>query len=220
MEQPLGSPLPRLGRRAAALASATLDLLLPPHCMACDQPVRAHGLLCVNCFGSISFITAPYCRRCGAPFAAAGQGGDAGLCLGCEASSPLFLRARAALRYDAGARRAILPFKHADRVELAALLAPHMARAGQALLVDAELLVPVPLHRRKLVQRRYNQAAVLARSLSRLSGRPSIPDILQRVRGTTPLGGKTAAERASELAGAFALRPRRAGTIAGRRILL
>lgn len=212
--------LHRLGSRAAGLAGATLDLLLPPHCMACDQRVHAHGLLCAACFGSISFITAPFCERCGVPFTAAGQGGRAGLCPGCEASEPLFTRARAALRYDAGARRVILPFKHADRVELAALLMPHMARAGQELLRDAEVLVPVPLHRRRLFRRRYNQAAVLARSLGRLAGRPSIPDVLRRVRGTAALGGKTAAERAAELTGAFALRARRVGSIAGRRVLL
>ena len=84
----------------------------------------------------------------------------------------MFHRARAALRYDAQARRLILPFKHADRTELAAVLAPHMARAGAALLREADVLVPVPLHRGRLFRRRYNQAALLAKAVGRIAGRP------------------------------------------------
>ena len=86
---------------------------------------------------------------------------------------PVFHRARAALRYDAQGRRLILPFKHADRTELAAVLAPHMARAGAVLLREADLLVPVPLHRWRLFRRRYNQAALLAKAVGRIAGRPS-----------------------------------------------
>ena len=137
-------PLTDLAWRAGR---ALLDLLLPPHCVACDAPVDAPGLLCAECFRQTGFITEPFCARCGVPFANAALGGAEQLCPGCRAAPPVFRRARAALRYDAQGRRLILPFKHADRTELAAVLAPHMARAGAALLREADLLVPVPLHR-------------------------------------------------------------------------
>ena len=132
----------------------------------------APGLLCAECFRLTGFITEPFCARCGVPFAHAALGGAEHLCPGCRAAPPVFQRARAALRYDAQGRRLILPFKHADRTELAAVLAPHMARAGAVLLREADLLVPVPLHRGRLFRRRYNQAALLAKAVGRIAGRP------------------------------------------------
>ena len=123
-------------------------------------------------------------------------------------------------RYDAGARRLILPFKHGDRVEVANALAPMMARAGATLLRGADLLVPVPLHRWRLFRRRYNQAVLLAQALSRIATRPVLPDALVRTRPTAALGVKGADERRVEVADAFAVRPRRAERIAGRRVLL
>ncbi len=199
---------------------ALLDLLLPPRCVACDQPVDAPGQLCADCFRQTGFITEPLCVRCGVPFASAALGGRDGICPGCRLVPPVFHRARAALRYDPQGRRLILPFKHADRTEIAGALAPHMARAGAALLHEADLLVPVPLHRARLFRRRYNQAALLAKAVGRLAGRPWLPDALLRRRATASLGEKSAAERAVEVAGAFAVRPSRARHLAGKRVLL
>lgn len=124
------------------------------------------------------------------------------------------------MRYDDQARRLILPLKHGDRVELAAILAPMMCRAGAELLRRADALVPVPLHRRRLFQRKYNQAAVLAFAVGRLAGRPVLPDALVRTRRTVPLDEKSPEERAREVAGSFAVRPSRAAGLAGRRVLL
>ena len=132
----------------------------------------------------------------------------------------MFRRARAALRYDEAARQLILPFKHADRVELSGVLAAYMLRAGAELLAAADVLVPVPLHRARLLQRRYNQAALLARALGRAAGRPVMLDALVRVRGTASLGAKSAEERAAVLAGAIDIRPSRTAGIAGRSVLL
>ena len=210
-------PMRRLAR---STGTAVLDLLLPPECATCDTPVAAPGLFCAACFQRANFVTDPCCRCCGVPFTHAGQGTIGALCPTCAEDPPAFARARAALRYDAHARRRILPLKHADRTDLARTLAPLMARAGAALLREADILVPVPLHRARLFQRRYNQAALLARALSRSSGLPTIPDALIRIRPTTALGDKSARERMEEVGGAFALRPARAAAIAGRRILL
>ncbi|HVC59508.1 MAG TPA: ComF family protein [Acetobacteraceae bacterium] len=197
-----------------------LNLLLPPQCVCCDAVVGVQGQLCGACFRHTDFITEPCCVRCGVPFAAAAQGGAAVLCPSCLASPPLFARARAALRYDAQGRQLILPLKHADRPELAAVLGPHMARAGAALLRQADLLVPVPLHRRRLFRRRYNQAALLAAAVARTSGVPTLRDALIRHRATVSLGEKSAAERAAAVRDAFAVRPVRAALLAGQRIVL
>ncbi len=197
-----------------------LDLLLPPQCLTCDQPVDAPGRLCASCFGKTAFITAPCCVQCGVPFEAAEQGGLTGFCPSCRDDPPPWGVARAALRYDDQARRILLPFKYGDRVETARALAPMMARAGGALLREADLLIPVPLHRRRLISRRYNQAALLAQALSRLSGRPAVLDGLQRVRSTRPLNTMSAAKRQAELAGSIAVRPSRRAAVADAQVLL
>jgi len=205
---------------AARLGRAALDLLLPPQCLTCDAPVGEPGLLCAACFRDTGFVTAPMCACCGVPFGNAGQGGSDGLCPTCLARRPDFDTARAALRYDARARQIVLPFKHADRIEAASGLVPLMARAGAALLARADVLVPVPLHRRRLFSRRYNQAALLARGLSRAAGRPAVLDALVRHRATPPLGERGAAERAIAVEGAFVARVSRARALEGRRVLL
>jgi ComF family protein len=128
--------------------------------------------------------------------------------------------ARAALRYDAGAQALILPLKYADRTAHAGLLARQMARAGAALLARADLVAPVPLHWRRLLGRRYNQAALLSWRLARIGGRPHAPMLLRRARATPPLGERGAADRAAVLEGAFALGRGAARRIAGRRVLL
>jgi ComF family protein len=214
------APLRFLANGARRVGLALLDLLLPLNCVACDAPVSAPGLLCAECFRQTGFITEPFCAQCGVPFAASGLGGADRLCPGCRAAPPVFHRARAALRYDAQGRRLILPFKHADRTEIASALAPHMARAGAILLREADLLVPVPLHRARLFRRRYNQAGLLALAVGRIAGRPCLLDALLRRRATASLGEKSAAERVAEVAGAFRVRPSRAGLVAGKRVLL
>ena len=199
-----------LGRR-------TLDLLLPPHCAACGERVATAGQLCAACFAATSFIAEPCCDRCGVGFAVAGLGP---VCQACEAHPPLYRRARGGLTYDAQGRRLILPFKHADRPELARVLAPHMARAGAALLRTAQVLIPVPLHRRRLFSRRYNQAVLLAAELSHLSGIPVLRDALIRTKATASLADSTAAEREQEVSGAFAIRAGRDAALSGRQVLL
>lgn len=154
------------------------------------------------------------------PFASAGQASPEALCPGCQAHPPVFRQARAALRYDDQARRLILPLKHGDRVELAAILAPMMARAGATLLQQADLLVPVPLHRRRLFERKYNQAAVLAFAVGRLADRSVLPDALSRIRRTAPLDDKSPEERAREVAGAIEVRAARQSKLIGRTVLL
>ncbi len=143
-----------------------------------------------------------------------------GACADCLAAPPLWRRARAALRYDEQTRRLVLPLKHADRLELARPLARMMARAGAALLREADLLVPVPLHRWRLLGRRYNQAALLARAVA---GWPGARCCWTRCGGcgvTASLGHLGRFERQAAVQGAFAARRRRLAALRGARVLL
>jgi ComF family protein len=214
------SALARLRPVAGLFARGALDLLLPPVCLTCDRPVAAPGQFCAGCFAATTFITAPCCDACGLPLRSRDEADEDGWCRDCRYAPPPWEAARAALRYDAQAARLLLPFKYADRPELAAALAAMMARAGAALLERAEVLVPVPLHRRRLFARRYNQASLLAVALARKAGRPVCRDALRRTRATTVLGHLGAAAREASLAGAFAVRAHRADEVRGRRVLL
>ncbi|MBX5453915.1 MAG: ComF family protein [Acidobacteriia bacterium] len=205
---------------AQTAAQTVMDKLLPPTCLTCEMPTERMGQLCADCFRRTSFITEPMCARCGVPFAFPLKGEGERLCPGCIAHPPLFQRARAALRYDAQARALILPLKYADRTEIAGALAAFMARAGAALLQEADVLVPVPLHWRRRIARRYNQAALLARSLARLSRRPAMLDALVRLRPTETLGAHSAAERAAILEHAIGVKPGRVSGLRGKRVLI
>ena len=209
-----------MGTTFRRLGTVVLDALLPPHCLTCDSPVEAQGTLCGECWRGLHLLTPPFCRACGVPFLHAGQGGADGLCPGCRTQPPAYDAARAALRYDDGARRLLLPFKHADRTDLASPLAARMARAGAELLGRADLVTPVPLHWRRLLARRYNQAALLGRQVAGLAGRPFLPDLLRRTRRTPALEHRGAAERAALVQGAFAVARGGAARIAGKRVLL
>jgi len=131
-----------------------------------------------------------------------------------------FDRARAACLYDEASRDLILKLKHADRTDLAGLMARWLSRSARPLLADVDVVVPVPLHRWRLLRRRYNQAAEIARPLARGQGLAFLPDALERVRDTATQGGKSATGRRRNVAGAFAVRETMRDRLAGRRVLL
>jgi ComF family protein len=136
------------------------------------------------------------------------------------ARPPRFQRARAACLYDDASRDLILKLKHADRPDLGPLFARWLARAGTDVLAEADLLVPVPLHRRRLFVRRYNQAAEIARPLARLCRRPYLPDALIRQRPTSIQGGKSGRGRRLNVKGAFVVPKWRRARLKDARIVL
>ncbi len=200
--------------------AAVLDVLLPAACVTCASPVAAAGQFCTACFNRTAFVTDPCCTRCGMGFAAAALGGTDLTCEPCRQDPPPWTEGRAALRYDDQAGRLILPLKYADRLENARALAPHMARAGARLLAAADWIVPVPLHRGRLLGRRYNQSAVLAQAVGRLVSRPLLLDGLVRTRATASLRSVPPMLRQATVAGAFAVRPARLAALRDSRVLL
>jgi len=192
--------------------------VLPPLCLGCSEIVEAPGALCARCWPGFSFIAPPYCARCGTPFAE--DLGDGALCGACLAHTPRYRRARAALVYDEQSRRLVLPFKHGDRTDLARACGTWMARAGAELLAGADLVVPVPLHWRRLFMRRYNQALLLARRVARHAPEKLAPDLLRRRRWTGSQAGLKAKERRSNVRQAFDIHPRWATALKGKSVLL
>lgn len=213
------SALAGLAQAGRDVAARALDALYPAACPSCFAPVARNGFLCAPCWASTPFIERPFCERSGAPFAQ--DLGEGLLSPEVIADPPVWTRARAVARYEDGpARRLVHRLKYADRIELAGPMGRWMARAGAELLADAELLVAVPLHRRRLFSRRFNQAAALADAVARVSGVACDPLALARVKATTPQVGLTRAQRADNLQGAFRTPPERRGVVAGRRVVL
>jgi len=194
-----------------------LDQLYPPACLACDTPVAAPDTLCAHCFHYLRPITAPFCQRLGIPLAAA-MGAEA-LSAEAIADPPPFERARAAVVYGDLASLLVSRLKYGDRPELARFCARLMAAAGRELWAENPILVPVPLHRGRLWQRRYNQAAELARHLARDWNLACDPLALTRSRATPSQGAMTSAKaRRRNVQRAF--RVPDSGRIADRRVLL
>lgn len=202
-------------RRTAEVAA---DLLLPRRCLGCGVQVRSDGALCAECWPTVRFLGPPLCACCGYPFEY--DPGPGVLCGACIAQNPVFNRARAVFIYDAASRGPLLAFKHADRTDAAPAFARLMATAGAELLPEADIVVPVPLHRRRLIARRYNQSALLAQALARRTGLEAVPDLLVRTRPTPSQGGLSASARRRNVRGAFAIRNSMAARIAGKRVLL
>jgi ComF family protein len=205
---------PSLLRR---LAHGAIDLVLPPRCLACGTEIDDPLGLCAGCWGELQFLGAPCCRCCGFPLPHTAI--EAPLCASCSRRPPDFDRARAALRYDARSAGLVLRFKRGSRLEGVPLFARWMHHAGEELLADADLILPVPLHRWRLLRRGFNQSAMLAKRLSTLAGLPWSPGVLLRQRATKSQQGLGAAARLENIK-ASAFRVRRPDRVAGARILL
>lgn len=129
-------------------------------------------------------------------------------------------RARAAMRYDDIARAPRHALKYGDRLDLAPTMGRWMARAGRELLADADALIPVPLHWRRLWARRFNQSALLAKAVAQESGVKVADTVLKRVKATAQQVGLSQAERAQNVQGAFRVPTECKAEVAGRRLIL
>ena len=200
------------------LGRVVLDLLLPPRCLVCGEDVEGPSGMCGPCWMELTFISAPYCSCCGFPFEFDVEDDD--LCGACAQETPLFGNARAALLYDDASKRLLMKFKHSDGTHLAPALALWMERAGQDVLEDADVLVPVPLHWTRLLSRRYNQAALLARELSHLTKIPFLPHTLQRRHRTKSQGHLSVTGRHENVKSAFKIPLKYMTNLKGKRVVL
>lgn len=217
----------RAGRLLTILSHPFAVLLawaLPRRCLRCGVPVASRvpqAGLCPDCWPQVSFLTPPFgtrplCQCCGVPLG----GLQSGHCTSCSRQRPRFRRARAALLYDDISKPLVLRFKQADRTEGAAVFAAWMVRAGGEVLEGADLLVPVPLHRARLLRRQFNQAALLTQAIGRQTGIPTAPTALQRLRATGTQRQRSRSERRRNLSQAIAVAPRWAARLAGKHIVV
>jgi ComF family protein len=183
-----------------------LDLVLPPRCPGCGIIVDDLHSFCPPCWASLNFLGERGCTTCGIPLAAT----DSGTCAICLVKPPLITRTRAAVEYGDVARHLAVGLKYGRKIALAKAMARYMAPLLDGMAADA-LLVPVPLHRRRLAMRGFNQSLLVTRELGRLKSLEIAPGLIRRKRATPPLKGMSFSQRRRTVAGAFESRPEAAG---------
>lgn len=203
----------------AAFGRGLADLILPPMAHDSAEATASAGLT-PDAWSKVVFLEAPVCDGCGAGFEADGGGFAADRCAACIARPYAFARTRAACVYDEASRGLILKFKHGDQQQFAALFARWLGRSAAELTADCDAVVPVPLHPFRLLSRRFNQAAEVARPLARAASLDYLPDALIRARPTRSQGGKSARGRRINVKAAFSVTEAGRRSLKGRRILL
>lgn len=206
------------GRGAKQLFRKGRDFLWPPRSLISGERGEGQGPLSPGEFRQIHFITDPVCNRCGIPQDyEVGPGAE---CPACIARPPRWSRARAAFVYDDLSRRPVLDLKHSGRRDGLQTLAGWIMAAGGALITEADLIVPVPLHYTRLVARGFNQSAWLAQAIGRAGGRPVSVDALKRTRRTPSQAGLSSRGRRRNVSGAFVVHARALKRIQDAQVLL
>ncbi len=210
-----------IGGALASLGSASswlTDLLMPPVCLACQEPIQSRDALCPECWGQIDFIRPPLCDKLGIrlPYST----GETMISAAAAARPPLYSRARAVAHYEGAMRKLIHDLKFHDRHDVRRLFGAWLATAGHELIGEADIIIPVPLSRTRLLKRRFNQSAILAHEVSRQSGVPVRTQGLKRSRHTHSQVGLTRDQRRENVRGAFKVPPRESLHIEGKNILL
>ena len=176
-----------------------LDNIFPPQCASCHCLVSAPHTLCLKCWQGIEFITEPCCRVCGYPLEQ-----DTVYCSDICRTKKLFLtKIKSAVIYNDVAASVIHHLKYQDKTENAIILSNWMYAAGHDMAQQTDLIIPVPLHKAKLLKRKYNQAAIIAKRFAQQAHKPCVFDILTRRKDIMSQSRLSQHERIKNVKGAF-----------------
>lgn len=202
-----------------AILQSLISAIYPDQCVLCEElTVTPHGL-CAACWRDTPFLEGHGCVRCASPLPGAGDG-TADLCDDCLTTPRPWAKAHAALAYDGRARSLVHRLKYSDRTDLARPAAAWLAARLRPHLTPRSLLVPVPAHRLRLLTRRYNQAALIARGVGKVTDAEVLVDGLLRRRATRKLDGLTLPERFAALKDAIVAHPRHRSVWQGRDVVI
>ena len=226
---------------AAVLLETCRQALFPARCLSCraflesgpgrispaaglwaEAMARLQPYFCRACLQALVPLAPPLCACCGTTVGGGGDGAEP-LCANCREQPPAFDRARAAFAYQGSLRAVVHCLKYRGKTQLARPLGGlmHSVYRDAWPSSSVDLILPVPLHRRRLRERGFNQALLLVRRWPQVAGVPPVPldsGVLRRTRATAPQAGLDRRDRRANIAGAFAVR--RPERVAGRRLLL
>lgn len=197
---------------------SVIDFLFPPVCLNCHSPLQNPNLICSECWQNIDFLIEPLCQINGTPFPFAIEGETVSV----EAlqSPPEYNQARGVATYEGTMRELIHKLKYQDRHELTNLLVNWMKFSGKDLLSQTDIILPIPLYRWRLWQRKFNQSALLASRLGEISDLPCDCTVLLRQKKTLSQVGLSSKERYKNLNNAFLIEEIKRIDIKNKRILL
>lgn len=199
--------------------SQLTDWLYPAQCGLCRELIDEPAHLCAACWSNLSFISSPFCQRCGYPFDF--DLGETAQCGACEANSPQFHHHRSALHFDAHSKRLIHDLKYYDNSLMLDRYGQWLHQIGQDWIEkEGAILIPIPLHWRRLWQRKYNQAALLAQAVAKRAHCPVLLDGLQRLHYRPPQAGLSRAQRLTNLRGNFRVHPKHLADLQGKHVIL
>jgi ComF family protein len=198
-----------LTNRSGQLQKKVIDFFFPPRCIGCG---KSGAFLCRACQRKLPRISPPFCSRCGRPVA------SGTLCASCWNAPADIDGIRSVFYFDGIIRKAIHELKYYNLRALSVCLSEFLCTYFHANEMECDIILPVPLHRARLRQRGYNQSALLAKNLGRLTGLPVVEDCLVRIKESNPQARtKTGNERRKNVEDAFQCR---GDVITGSRVIL
>ena len=200
------------------VSNQLLNLLYPPVCISCHDTVDTPNSLCSTCWTSISWLSQPACEICYFPFEYATP--NSTICASCIANPPLYDKARSVFLYDEHSRKLITSFKYGDKTHTAKTYAQWMTKTGMELLNESDFICPVPMHWKRLFLRKYNQAALLTRHISKQHLTPALYFLLQKKQHNVPQASLTKKQRLHNTKGVFTFNPRYTHLVNGKTIAL
>ncbi len=198
------------------IISFIFNLVMPARCLICGRIVNGKNGLCGDCFSKIQFLSRQGCPRCAKPYDLPEDEGR--LCSNCLKEPPIFHSLRSAFIYDKYSKQLILPFKHADRIDMTPFLGNLMLHVGKDILENADIILAVPLHHKRLIKRKYNQAALLAHYLAKETNKKFLPNTLKRIIHTKTQGHDNAEQRKRNVKNAFSIKNK--DKIKGKNVLI
>ena len=199
------------------LTKRILNIIFPKNCLICNK-IISNGNFCVDDWKELYFLTKPTCNICFQPFEF--KVDDEMLCGKCLQKRPEYFKALAVLAYNEQSRIIITKFKYYDQINLAKYFAELMLKQAKEIIVDVDFIIPVPLHKVRIIKRKYNQAAILAKNIANLSKKKLIVDLLVRIKNNKPQASLSQKMRRKNVVGIFKINKKYQQKIKGKNILL
>jgi competence protein ComFC len=183
------------------LKATLLDWIYPPKCILCENIIllTKERWMCNNCQNSLDYVKNITCIKCGIPYDTENK-----ICLDCKKREFSYTKNHAILKYDEVSKHLIFKFKYSNHAEVGkALISIIINNIDVDIFKGVDFLTPVPVHKKRLKTRGFNQAEILSRELSKHVGIPTINKLIIRVKNTTPQSKLTPTQRDENLKDAF-----------------
>ena len=194
-----------------------VNIIFPAKCVVCNVLTSEDLLICSECWKDIEFIVDPKCERCGFPFDF--DAGSGALCAECHREPPFFDKAFSLFKYSKHSKSFIHKLKYHDQLHIASFLAKLVSHKLQN-LYEYRVVIPVPMHAKRIRERLYNQSAVLAGQIAKISKLDFLPNALIKKRYDTPQSKLSGQERKRNVLNSFAVSDNDKKFIEDKRVIL